>query len=159
MAFLLSFVAKYRFYWTWIVFSRGHRSKFIWCCSRKLKRCTKKDHPLKNCKFLIKDDANDFSSLFQKVKKYLWLFLDRENMLSYLFMDNGKEKPYQSKMLWGLLTFHRDAASNIRGKTLIERLGSVRFFYKSCAFLQPVSHGEERGKVLFSKNSCRSESF
>ena len=25
-------MVKYRFYWTFIVFSRGHRSKFIWSC-------------------------------------------------------------------------------------------------------------------------------
>ena len=25
-------MAKYRFDWTWIVFSRGHRSKLIWSC-------------------------------------------------------------------------------------------------------------------------------
>ena len=30
--FLWSFMVKYWFYWTCIVFSRGHRSKFIWSC-------------------------------------------------------------------------------------------------------------------------------
>ena len=33
MAVLWSFMAKYRFDWIFIVFSRGHRSKFIWSCS------------------------------------------------------------------------------------------------------------------------------
>ena len=31
--FLWPLMAKYRFVWTWIVFSRGLRSKFIWSCS------------------------------------------------------------------------------------------------------------------------------
>ena len=26
------FMVKHKFYWTYIVFSRGHRSKFIWSC-------------------------------------------------------------------------------------------------------------------------------
>ena len=34
-AFFWSFIVKYRFDWICIVFSRGHRSKFIWFCSRK----------------------------------------------------------------------------------------------------------------------------
>ena len=37
MAFLSSFMVKYRLYWTCIVFSRGHRAKFIWSCSVKHK--------------------------------------------------------------------------------------------------------------------------
>ena len=32
MAVLWSFMVKYWFYWTCIVFSCGHRSKFIWSC-------------------------------------------------------------------------------------------------------------------------------
>ena len=32
LAILLCFMKKYRFDWTCIVFSRGHRSKFIWSC-------------------------------------------------------------------------------------------------------------------------------
>ena len=32
MAVLQSFIAKYRFDWIFIVFSRGHISKFIWSC-------------------------------------------------------------------------------------------------------------------------------
>ena len=32
MAFLWPFMAKYSFDWTCIVFSRGHKSKFIWSC-------------------------------------------------------------------------------------------------------------------------------
>ena len=33
IAFLWSSMAKYGFDWTWIIFSRGHRSKFIWSWS------------------------------------------------------------------------------------------------------------------------------
>ena len=35
MAVLWSFMAKYWFEWTFIVFSRGHKSKFIWSCLSK----------------------------------------------------------------------------------------------------------------------------
>ena len=35
------FMAKYRSDWTCIVFSRGHRSKFIWSCFLLTKKVTK----------------------------------------------------------------------------------------------------------------------
>ena len=61
------FVVLYGLLWLNIVFSRGHRSKFIWSCSRKMKAKVKPDRFWRPNIFLL------LSNLFQKVQFFIFI--------------------------------------------------------------------------------------